>query len=405
MAQKVGPMTIARVNWPLVLALLAGCGRTPLDELPAPTPAAVEKDAGPAGTGGAASTGGATGGATGTGGSPVAPDAAPDLAPDAPEPPPRVSCPSVMTTRLRRPVHLEGMVSGAPRWQATWTIVAAPPGSAVSRAPSSGTSFDFTPDVPGDYAVSFQATDPRGQQDRCQVTVSAPAVPPAVFCPRETSVTADREILLTGDAKDDDGPVRLHWSASSPTASVIPADGPTTRFHAHQPGSYVVTLTATDVDGASASCTTTVRVVAAPMAFCPPSGQEYVRLREATFSVKVDTSQMLSPRWSLTKRPAGSQAEPNPASGFTTEVVPDRLGDYLLEFVARGPDGTEARCQTTFTAVSESPALDCTDIDTNPARRHRRQRDRQRQRGHPPLAVVPGRAAARFGREADVPQR
>jgi len=365
-------MTNARANWPLVLALLAGCGRTPLDDLPGPTPAVV-KDAAPAGTGGAPATGGAggTGGTAGTGGSePIRPDAAPDLppdlAPDAPEPPPRVACSSVMPTRPRRTVHLEGMVRDAPRWQATWTVVAAPPGSNVSRAPVVGTVVDFVPDVAGDYSLRFQAIDPRGASDSCQVTVSARPSPPVVSCPLGSITTVDREVMLIADARDDDGAVTLHWSVSSPLASVLDLDSFTTRFHAHQAGDYAVTFTATDIDGASASCVITVRVVPAPMLFCPPSGQKYVRLEEATFSVKVDNPSMLAMRWTLTRRPAGSQAQPSPATGLSTDVTPDRLGDYLLEFVARYPDGFEARCETAFTAISEAPSLVCPDVGTRP---------------------------------------
>jgi len=89
-------------------------------------------------------------------------------------------------------------------------------------------------------------------------------------------------------------------------------------------------------------------------------------LRPAIFSVRVVSTQMLTTRWTVIKRPAGSLAEPSPTSGFTTEITPDQLGDYLLEFVARYPDGYEGRCQTAFTAVSEAPSLDCSDIETRP---------------------------------------
>jgi hypothetical protein len=172
--------------------------------------------------------------------------------------------------------------------------------------------------------------------------------------------------MLTGDAKDDDGPVKLRWSVSPATATLSPADGATTRFLAHQTGTYLVTLTATDLDGAASSCTTSVRVQSAVMATCPPSGEKYVRLREATFSAKLDSPRVLSARWTLTRRPAGSQAEPSPTNGLFTDIIPDQLGEYLLEFVGRSPDGVEARCETAFTAVSEPPSLDCTDVDTRP---------------------------------------
>jgi hypothetical protein len=91
-----------------------------------------------------------------------------------------------------------------------------------------------------------------------------------------------------------------------------------------------------------------------------------VRLRSATFAARADGTRPVRARWQFLKRPAGSQAQPEPADGFFTDVIPDRLGEYLLEFVARGLDGVETRCETTFFAVSEPPTLECTDIDTTP---------------------------------------
>jgi hypothetical protein len=378
-------MKRARAIW-LLLVLMA-CGRTPLDELPA-LKGATAPDAGPGtpgGTGGAPSTGGApgtggapdtggapgtggapaTGGAPGTGGSPP-PDAAPDVAPDAPPPPPRVACPPGMTTRPRRDVHLQGLVRPATGWQASWTVVAAPSNSAVSRASVSGTSLDFVPDVTGDYSLRFQASDARGNSDSCQVAVSARALPPLVFCPRDTSVTVNAAVMLTGQAKDDDGPVTLRWSVSPATATLSPVDGFTTRFLAAQTGSYAVTLTATDIDGATSACTTSVQVLPAPLVMCPPSGGKFVRLREAIFQVNLDPSRVLSTRWFLIKRPAGSQAEPNPGNSLFTIVKPDQLGEYVLGFAARVSESVEIGCQTTFTAVSEPPSIDCSDIDTRP---------------------------------------
>jgi hypothetical protein len=357
-------MQFRHAKWPVLLALLAGCGRTPLDEWPSPQPTAVEKDAGSA----APPATGGTGGSGNTGGAPPIVDAAVDrLVPiDVPDPVPQVSCPRSTSTQPRRTVQLEGVVRGGPAARADWTVIAAPSGSSASRAPVAGTSLEFTPDVTGEYRLRFAAVDARGAGQACEVMVTARALPPVVFCPRDTSTSVDREVMLTADARDDDGPVKPHWSASSPLATVSPPDALTTRFHAHQPGSYAVTFVATDIDGASASCTTTVRVLPATMAFCPPSGQKYVRLREATFAVKVDNPSLVTARWMLTRRPAGSQAEPSVTGGLSTELTPDRLGDYLLEFVGRAPDGTEARCETAFTAVSEPPSLDCSDIDTRP---------------------------------------
>ena len=301
----------------------------------------------------------------GTGGVvPPPPDAGIDV-PDAREDPPRVTCPASMNVLPRRLVSLHGMVRGPARFQASWQVLVSPPNSGVSRGPTTGTTFNFVADVAGTYSLRFEARDVLGASDACLVTVQARAVPPMVFCPRDTSVVTDRELVLTGTARDDDGGVRFRWTVV-PAASLLPPDAATTRFRAARPGTYIVTFTATDIDGAEASCSTSVRVFAAPMAMCPPSGQKFVRMRPAAFTARADGTGGAAGRWALIKHPTGSQAQPQPPSGFFTEVTPDVLGEYLLEFVVRSPDGVDARCQTSFVAVGEAPALKCPEIETTP---------------------------------------
>src|SRR4051794_25768354 len=133
-AMELPPRSPFSSSWPLLLALLIGCGRTPLDELPSAAqpgrPDAAINAGGSTGTGGAPDTGGtggvpdtgATGGSAGsggtggapdtggTGGSAPRPDAATDQLPDAPEPPPRALCPPSVQTQPRRSVRLVGTV-------------------------------------------------------------------------------------------------------------------------------------------------------------------------------------------------------------------------------------------------------------------------------------------------------
>jgi hypothetical protein len=373
----------------LLLVLAGACGRTPLDEIvPAGKPGTGGASGGKAGssggagqpgsggTGGQVASGGSGGtggaGSGGTGGAPK-PDADPplrdagtDAAPDAQMEPIGVRCPAGgIIARPRSRVTLQGMVSGPIRFGASWRVIVAPPGSAVDRGPVEGTRIDLVPDLVGDYLLRFEASAGRGV-DSCTVNIQARALNPMVFCPKESRGTTDRDLVLTGDGKDDDGPVKLSWSVSPPLATLTPTEGPTTRFRAGRAGTYVVTLTATDIDGAQASCSTTVLVLAAPMAMCPPSGEMYARRRDATFEARLDNPRGLTTTWTLLKRPAGSRAELNPRDQLFTDINPDVVGEYVLEFVARSLDGLESRCQTSFLAVTEAPTLDCSDVDTRP---------------------------------------
>jgi len=387
----------------VLLVLMGACGRTALDELAvAPSGQAGAGGAtggkrggtggsagqtgsgGATGTGGATSTGGVTGtgGGTGTGGNTgtgggaqrpdadfvvLRPDAGPDLAPDAREEPVRVSCPQAMTARLRQTVRVQGMVHASAAWEASWRVIAEPPNSALDRGPFSGTGFDLVPQVGGIYSLLFEARDARGNRDACMVTIRAQGAPPVVICPMQGRVSVGQDLVLTGVVKHDDLLVNMSWRARPATATVTPAEGSAeTRFRAATPGTYLVTFTATVNDGTQASCSTTVLVLPVPMAMCPPSGERFPRVQPAAFKAQIDPVRGATYTWTMLKRPAGSRAEPDPTNGLVTEVRPDLLGDYVLQFVARNPDGVESRCETSFIAVSEPPRLVCTDIDTTP---------------------------------------
>jgi hypothetical protein len=393
-------------------ALAAACGRTPL-EGEAIGPGAIDagKTDGLAAAGGASGTGGGTGGTAGLGGSagtgggasgaggmggstgmggagpggaggvatggtggaipPPPPDAAPPP-PDAVEAPPVAICPSSPgQLRPRRSVHLTGTaLGGSPGLASTWMVVSAPPGSGVSRRPTAGPSLDFIADVTGSYLLRFEVTDLRGRADACQVGLQVRGLPPVVACPGEISGFTDGDIPLMADAKDDDGPVKATWQLDmlgmAGGATLSPPDGLATVFRARRAGGYIVTFTAFDIDGDSASCSIRVRVSPRPMAICPPSGQTYVRGREVTLSARTsDGARPTSARWRLLQRPPGSIAEPEPADQVTTTFVPDRVGEYRLQFVATSSGGL-TQCEIGFRAVSEAPSLTCNDIETRP---------------------------------------
>jgi hypothetical protein len=385
---------LRRSRLPLLAIVLFACGRTPLE---GPAPAEPSSDAGAprdvapgrdgqagsgaGGTGGSAGAGGTGGGASGSGGTGaggtggggtggLTPDAGRDVIPPPPDvfmPPPVASCPAVPpAVRPRLPTRLAGFAS-PPDASSTWTLMLAPSSSSLHRRPLPGPAIDFTPDVTGTYQLRFEVRDALGRTASCVVTLEVRPQPPVVSCPPEATTTVDSDLALAGAATDDDGPVQVSWTVDSAPGPVrlTPFNAAATIFRAGRPGLYALTMTATDRDGSSASCTARVRVIAPLMVSCPPSGESHVRLRDVTLSARVDR-RPASVEWRILRRPPGSLAEPRPADRLTTSVVPDVAGDYAVELVARAFEGGEARCQTSFRAVTFVPVLSCGDVDTRP---------------------------------------
>jgi hypothetical protein len=94
-----------------------------------------------------------------------------------------------------------------------------------------------------------------------------------------------------------------------------------------------------------------------------------VRNRWLTLTAEArDDDRVVAVRWTVIRRPPGSESQPIPAEAVMTSYLPDRAGDYVLELSARDGDGLEGRCQIHFTAVFEPPVLSCAAVETRPLR-------------------------------------
>ena len=215
-------------------------------------------------------------------------------------------------------------------------------------ASGTGSTFPFMPDDNGTYAVTVTATDKDGGVGSATTTVTADNVAPLPTIGNPlASTTEGTSISLGGSAVDPSSVdtaagLKLAWTATKNGAPFVSATGAGFIFTPDDNGTYVVTLTATDKDGGSASTTDTIAVanVAPTPAITAPvsAGVEGTAIQlagSATDPSPVDTAAGLSLGWAVTKNGAALATGSGPAYSFT----PDDNGAYVVTLTATDKDG------------------------------------------------------------------
>jgi hypothetical protein len=132
------------------------------------------------------------------------------------------------------------------------------PGVTTACVPASGSFFNK-----GTTTVTCTATDASGNTAQCSFTVTVNDVqPPAIVCPANVTVFGTGLNGCTVTAVVTYPPPTVSDNCPGVTAACVPASGST-----FQEGTTVVTCTATDASGNTASCTFTV-TVGAPFGVC-----------------------------------------------------------------------------------------------------------------------------------------
>jgi len=153
----------------------------------------------------------------------------------------------------------------------SWTV--SKNGSSTSAAPVTGSTFTFTPDDEGTFAVTLTAVDDGGNGASVTATITGMNVDPKAVI---NSVTHSGILLLpytpitieggfTDAGALDTHTATFNYGDSSPvdtTPYVAAGQGDTTDVYAYKaPGTYTVTYTVTDDDGGSSFATATVLVL------------------------------------------------------------------------------------------------------------------------------------------------
>lgn len=252
-------------------------------------------------------------------------------------------------------------------------LIEAPPGSTAELIvfPGNATG-EFMPDIGGDFIIEYVATDALGNSNSCEIAVHSVLTPPVAVC-IETDVATfvNVPILLAGAALDRGSVVSSLWEVvESPPGSAprlsdaepVPLAGTSVDviFGTDIGGLYIIRLTVTSQDRLSESCEINITVTGAPLLECPETAFEGPTRQGITISVPAtDDVGIASRQWQVLSSPSGSVALPSPANADTMTFTPDRIGDYLLEYVVGDVEGLSASCLVTVIGHPSPPTVSC----------------------------------------------
>ena len=251
------------------------------------------------------------------------------------------------------PVELDGSASShltGVLWYG-WSLVSVPAGSAAALDDVTDPQPQFVADVPGLYVAQLVVFDGTLLSAADTVVVSAgdnmvPRIDlgPDRVVPASTIVTLDSGAVTDPDP----GALALRWALlarpAGSSAALTSSTGDVTQLALDVAGAYVVQLIAIDQAGALATGTAVLTTAKGrPSASAGPD-------RGATVGASLPLSVAVSEpdgtgvalSWRLLLQPDGSSAAiVNPTSA-TPSFTPDVEGAYVVQVIARDPDGLEA---------------------------------------------------------------
>ena len=272
-----------------------------------------------------------------------------------------------------------------------WTLVAKP---VDSKVPASGTGRELAwkPDALGTFTFAVKVSDGKAASAPMQVSIvvdnSAPAAgvvtavefkPVPVQAPVQAATLGASIVVDATSATDPDGdPVSVSFTLlgkPAGSAATLAVVGKTARFTGDALGSYQVRVQGSDPSGASFQTTysfdvanraPTAVLVAQVSPVVLNAGQATVTA-SVGYDVLLDGSGSSDPdgnaltrAWTLLSRPAGSQAALGAATGASTTLAPDVLGDYVIVQTVTDTGGAQSRSTMTVRANNRRPVAQIT---------------------------------------------
>lgn len=265
-----------------------------------------------------------------------------------------------------------------------WSLLSRPRASTLA-ASGSASVLTFRPDVLGEYLFQLQAVRTSGDVTFHEVAVTADNRPPmasvvvsAAFTPskvagRSVTIGANVVVDASGTTDPDGQKVTIKFTLTAKpkgSKAALSTAGRSTRFKADVAGSYALRVVGTDTRGGSFETLYTfiadnrgpnpvlVAKVADPVA---KSGSSKLKATVG-YDVLLDSARSSDPdgnkivrAWELVSKPARSKAKLTSASGKTSVLSPDLVGNYLVRLTLTDSRGARSSFDTTVQVDNQRP--------------------------------------------------
>lgn len=246
----------------------------------------------------------------------------------------------------------------------SWTLISAPAGSAATLSGPTTARPTFVIDRPGNYVAQLVVSDGALSSAPGTITVSTVNSLPVASAGSSQTVAIGSTVHLDGsNSYDVDGNLLLYrWSILSVPAGSNAALSSITDIRptitADRAGLYVVQLIVNDGTGDSVPSIMTVSTVNTP----PVANAGLDQAITAGSAVQLDGSRstdadgnLLSYRWALISRPAGSAAAVQNANSVRASFTSDVAGTYVAELIVNDGQVDSAPSVVRFSTTDSRP--------------------------------------------------
>ncbi len=252
----------------------------------------------------------------------------------------------------------------------SWTLTSVPASSTATLSDASSVAPTFTADKAGIYVASLTVSDGTVNSTSATVDINAAVgnVAPVANAGTDQNVAAGALVTLDGGASSDvnNDPLTYMWSLTSkPASSNAVLSSPTLvnpTFTADKAGTYVASLTVSDGTVNSTSATVNIDAAVGNVAPMANAGTDQNAAVGALVTLDGSASSdanndPLRYMWSLTSKPASSNAMLSSPTAVKPTFTADKAGTYVASLTVFDGTVNSASTPVSITAIPPSITL------------------------------------------------